>query len=144
MFCLFSSLVLNKLNENKKISNAAHNVFAYRICLENNNYLIDFDDDGESQAGSRLLKFLEVSFELSIKMLKSWILRMLKFCSIITILNVLEIFQTVEAKNILVVVSRWYGGINLGADRFRHVISAARQVLVTSNLMPVKITSKSW
>jgi hypothetical protein len=31
--------------------------------------------------------------------------------------------------NILVVVTRWYGGIHLGADRFKHINNAARSVL---------------
>jgi hypothetical protein len=31
--------------------------------------------------------------------------------------------------NVLVVVTRWYGGIHLGADRFKHINNAARSVL---------------
>ena len=31
--------------------------------------------------------------------------------------------------NAVVVVSRWYGGIHLGPDRFKHINNAARQVL---------------
>lgn len=38
-------------------------------------------------------------------------------------------FQIVDAKNVMVVVSRWYGGTHLGPDRFRHINNAARQVL---------------
>lgn len=29
----------------------------------------------------------------------------------------------------LIVVTRWYGGVNLGGDRFRHVVSAVRAYL---------------
>ena len=33
-------------------------------------------------------------------------------------------------KNVLVVVTRWYGGIHLGPDRFRHIKNVARILLV--------------
>lgn len=88
------SLALQQLKLNTKIERATHNMFAYRI-NEGNVWLQDCDDDGESQAGSRLLHLLQVT----------------------------------EAKNVLVVVSRWYGGIHLGAARFKHINNAARQVL---------------
>lgn len=39
-----------------------------------------------------------------------------------------------DVKNVVVVVSRWYGGIQLGPDRFRHINNAARQVLIAANL----------
>ena len=34
------------------------------------------------------------------------------------------------ASNVLVVVSRWYGGIHLGPDRFRHINNVARILMV--------------
>ena len=34
-----------------------------------------------------------------------------------------------DAENVLVVVSRWYGGIQLGPDRFKHINNCARQIL---------------
>ena len=33
-------------------------------------------------------------------------------------------------RNVLVVVSRWYGGILLGPDRFKHINNCARNILV--------------
>jgi len=30
----------------------------------------------------------------------------------------------------MVVVSRWYGGIHLGPDRFKHINNAARELMV--------------
>ncbi|XP_023247468.1 protein IMPACT-like [Copidosoma floridanum] len=96
--------VINKLKENKKIEHATHNISAYRIYNESNNSFIhDCDDDGETQAGSRLLHLLEI----------------------------------MNVKNIVVIVSRWYGGIHLGPDRFRHINNAARQVLTAANLIPI-------
>lgn len=41
-----------------------------------------------------------------------------------------------DARNILVVVSRWYGGVHLGPDRFRLINNAARQVIEKAGLLP--------
>jgi putative IMPACT (imprinted ancient) family translation regulator len=38
-------------------------------------------------------------------------------------------------KNVMVVVTRWYGGVHLGPDRFRHISNAARQVLEMAGLI---------
>lgn len=97
-------LALQQLKLNTKIERATHNMYAYRIC-DGSVWLQDCDDDGESQAGSRLLHLLQV----------------------------------IEARNVLVVVSRWYGGIQLGAARFKHINNAARQVLdKNGNVMATK------
>ncbi|XP_015426028.1 PREDICTED: protein IMPACT isoform X1 [Myotis davidii] len=90
-------MVLAKLYENKKIASATHNIYAYRIfCEDKQTFLQDYDDDGETAAGGRLLHLMEV-------------------------LNV---------RNVLVVVSRWYGGVLLGPDRFKHINNCARSILV--------------
>ncbi|XP_015125656.1 protein IMPACT [Diachasma alloeum] len=95
-------LVLKKLMENRKIDQATHNMYAYRIHQEKtNNYLQDCEDDGENQAGGRLLHLLQI----------------------------------LDTKNVLVVVSRWYGGIHLGPDRFRHINNAARLVLEAASFI---------
>lgn len=39
-----------------------------------------------------------------------------------------------QIQDVMVVVTRWYGGIHLGPDRFRHIASAARQALVDSGI----------
>ncbi|NXS44743.1 IMPCT protein, partial [Balaeniceps rex] len=89
--------VLEKLYENKKIASATHNIYAYRIyCEDKQTFLQDCEDDGETAAGGRLLRLMQI-------------------------LNV---------HNVLVVVSRWYGGILLGPDRFKHINNCARNVLV--------------
>ena len=91
-------LVLSKLYTNKKIAQATHNIFAFRIFLpEKKTWLSDCDDDGEDAAGGRLLHLLEI----------------------------------LDVTNRLVVVSRWYGGIKLGPDRFKLINNAARHVLKT-------------
>lgn len=49
--------------------------------------------------------------------------------------RILHLLEIVDAKNVLVVVSRWYGGILLGPDRFKHINNAARQVLEQAGLL---------
>ncbi|XP_033821298.1 protein IMPACT [Periophthalmus magnuspinnatus] len=89
-------MVLEKLYENKKISSATHNIYAYRIyCEGKNSFLQDCEDDGETAAGGRLLHLLQI----------------------------------LDVRNVMVVVSRWYGGILLGPDRFKHINNCARSIL---------------
>ncbi len=38
--------------------------------------------------------------------------------------------QILDVRNVLVVVSRWYGGILLGPDRFKHISNCARSILI--------------
>ncbi|XP_052751017.1 protein IMPACT-B-like [Galleria mellonella] len=96
--------VITKLKENKKILNATHNMYAYRIerkTAKGTTILQDCDDDGEAHAGSRMLHLLQI----------------------------------LDQKNTLVVVSRWYGGIQLGPDRFRHINNATRQVIQQAGML---------
>ncbi|HAD82337.1 MAG: hypothetical protein A2509_09220 [Candidatus Edwardsbacteria bacterium RIFOXYD12_FULL_50_11] len=41
----------------------------------------------------------------------------------------LEIMRNKKAENLCVVVTRWYGGVHLGADRFKHVRDATIEIL---------------
>ncbi|CAL8470948.1 g10490 [Coccomyxa elongata] len=88
--------VMSALLTNNKLQRATHNIMAYRIHLPDRvTHLQDYDDDGETAAGSRLLKLLTI----------------------------------VGAENVLVVVSRWFGGVLLGPARFTHINNAARAIL---------------
>ncbi|XP_038218213.1 protein IMPACT-like isoform X1 [Zerene cesonia] len=49
--------------------------------------------------------------------------------------RMLHLLQILDQKNTLVVVSRWYGGIQLGPDRFRHINNATRQVIQEAGLL---------
>ncbi|XP_026735306.1 protein IMPACT-like [Trichoplusia ni] len=49
--------------------------------------------------------------------------------------RMLHLLQILDQKNTLVVVSRWYGGIQLGPDRFRHINNATRQVIQQAGLL---------
>jgi len=44
--------------------------------------------------------------------------------------RLLHLMQLMDVWNVLVVVSRWYGGVKLGPDRFRCINSVGRDVLV--------------
>ncbi|XP_028592995.2 protein IMPACT isoform X6 [Podarcis muralis] len=47
--------------------------------------------------------------------------------------RLLHLMQILDVRNVLVVVSRWYGGILLGPDRFKHINNCARNILVEQN-----------
>lgn len=49
--------------------------------------------------------------------------------------RMLHLLQLLDVKNVVVVVSRWYGGIHLGPDRFKHINNAARQALELAGLI---------
>lgn len=52
------------------------------------------------------------------------------FPSLLLLLLLLIATQILDVRNVLVVVSRWYGGILLGPDRFKHINNCARNILV--------------
>lgn len=43
--------------------------------------------------------------------------------------RLLHLLEMCKCKNVVVVVSRWYGGTLLGADRFKHINNVARELL---------------
>lgn len=49
--------------------------------------------------------------------------------------RVLHLLQLMDAWDVVVVVTRWYGGIQLGPDRFRLINQAARDAVVTGNFV---------
>ena len=44
--------------------------------------------------------------------------------------RLLHLLQLMDAWNVIVVVSRWYGGVQLGPDRFRIINAVAREAIV--------------
>lgn len=61
-FKIINRQVLSELMENKKIAHATHNMHAYRIYRDDaKSFSQDCNDDGETQAGGRLLHLLQVS-----------------------------------------------------------------------------------
>ena len=90
--------VSHLISTNKKVAGATHNIKAWRIRNEETGAGVvqDYDDDGETAAGGRLL----------------------------------HLMQLMDVWNVLVVVTRWYGGVKLGPDRFRVINNVAREALV--------------
>jgi hypothetical protein len=43
--------------------------------------------------------------------------------------RLLHLLGVLRARNVAVVVSRWFGGVHLGADRFKLFANAARELL---------------
>lgn len=56
--------------------------------------------------------------------------RLSNFTSILCLPCVYLSPQILDVRNVMVVVSRWYGGILLGPDRFKHINNCARNILV--------------
>ncbi|GIX96622.1 protein IMPACT [Caerostris extrusa] len=48
---------------------------------------------------------------------------------------ILALLQKCEATNVVVIVTRWYGGVHLGTDRFRHICDAAKSVLIEAGFI---------
>ncbi|TXT06714.1 uncharacterized protein COLE_06045 [Cutaneotrichosporon oleaginosum] len=106
--------VVAHLLEDKRIARAAHpTIWAYRTVRDAGGAAgriveSDYDDDGETQAGSRLKHLLEV----------------------------------LDLTGVLVVVTRWFGGIHLGPDRFKHINQAARDALEAGGFLDDVATKK--
>lgn len=49
--------------------------------------------------------------------------------------RLLHLMQLMDVWNVVVVVTRWYGGVKLGADRFRCINSVAREALVSGGFV---------
>lgn len=49
-----------------------------------------------------------------------------------------HLLQILELEDVLVVVTRFYGGVHLGSDRFKHINQAARDALVLGGLVQSK------
>lgn len=49
--------------------------------------------------------------------------------------KVLNLLELMDAENVMVVVTRWYGGIHLGPDRFKHILGLARKAIVESGFV---------
>jgi hypothetical protein len=47
-----------------------------------------------------------------------------------------HLLDILGVEDVVVVVSRWYGGIQLGADRFKHINNVARALLEAAGFIP--------
>ena len=55
--------------------------------------------------------------------------------------RLLHLLVILDVKDVLVVVSRWFGGIQLGPDRFKHINNVARDILEAHNFVKKEVTS---
>lgn len=94
-----TKLVLSSLKENKKIAAATHNIYACRIAKE------------ETSGHQSFYQACEDDGEIHAGS------------------RLLHLLQIVDARNVMVVVTRWYGGVHLGPDRFKHINNSARILL---------------
>ncbi|KAM3187630.1 hypothetical protein ACTXT7_001904 [Hymenolepis weldensis] len=111
------SAFISTVLEDRKVAAATHNITAWylrtklKVDAPTTSLVADYDDDGETQAGGRLLHLISLAAKEG------------------------------------VVVTRWYGGIHLGPDRFKHINNAASQLLtyagLTKNSNPENIQPKS-
>ena len=51
--------------------------------------------------------------------------------------RLLQLLQNTSVRDVLVVVSRWYGGVKLGPARFTHINNAARDLLVKNGFVTI-------
>ncbi|CAJ2508198.1 Uu.00g093840.m01.CDS01 [Anthostomella pinea] len=102
------AFVQHLLLSDKKIRSATHNITAWRIKGPNNTTFQDCNDDGETAAGGRLLRLM----------------------------------QLMDLWDVMVVVTRWYGGHKLGPHRFALINQAARDSFVKAGLVRDSSTKK--
>ena len=125
-----------KLN-NKKISEATHNIVAYRLKANTAKPPLT-----PSQATSSQVKTTRSSVKQQEKVEAS------SLTSVEVIERrdddgesgagdqVLSLLKRYDVIGVVVVVTRWYGGVNLGADRFKMINQSAKQVLQDMGLIP--------
>lgn len=92
--------MLNHLKENSKIARATHNIYAYRILKTLSNNRIIEQNDCDCDGEAGAGPKL------------------------------LKLLHLMKVVNVIVIVTRWYGGINLGSDRFRHITNLAREIIL--------------
>ncbi|WVF70052.1 hypothetical protein IAT40_004839 [Kwoniella sp. CBS 6097] len=103
-------LVIHELLNDRKIAKAAHPaIFAYRIAKE---------------VGGAAGKVYNTDYDDDGETAAGARLK--------------HLIEILELENILVVVTRWFGGIHLGPDRFKHINQAARDALEVGGFLDEK------
>lgn len=57
--------------------------------------------------------------------------------------RLLHLLQILDVRDVMVMVSRWYGGIQLGPDRFKHINNVARELLEKSGFLELNNQTES-
>jgi len=97
--------VLAKLKENGKIARATHNIYAWRLSTLSESGKMVDLHDCEDDGENGAGSKL------------------------------LHLITMMKANNLIVVVTRWYGGRHLGPDRFRHICNVARMCIQRSGFV---------
>lgn len=98
-------MVLAKLKLNSKIARATHNIYAYRVL--------------KTFADGRVVEYKDCDCDGETGAGP----------------KLLRLLHLMRETGIIVIVTRWYGGIHLGPDRFRHITNAARDVIISHRKM---------
>ncbi|KAI9827083.1 MAG: eIF2 kinase Gcn2p negative regulator [Phylliscum demangeonii] len=96
----------------KRAARATHNITAWRIVADDDGVKAEADEEGAHDDGEKAAGG-----------------------------RVLHLMRVMAVRNVLVVVSRWYGGVPLGADRFRLINEVAREALVRAGAVLVASSS---
>lgn len=104
-------LILSQIMRDRRVARATHPTIHAWICrMPDGTLHRDCDDDGESAAGGRLAHLLDLLVSTYH-------------------LHNFRLIHVKHVENVLVVVTRWYGGVMLGPDRFKIINRAAREAL---------------
>lgn len=57
--------------------------------------------------------------------------------------RMLHLITIMDVWNVIVVVARWFGGVHIGPDRFKHINSTAREAVLNAGFEPRKTDRKS-
>lgn len=100
---------LKFLKTNNKINKATHNIMSYRINEKNKKNSKDGD--------SGILEGYDEDGEAGAG------------------IRLLGILQKMKVCNVMVVVSRWFGGVFLGNDRFKHINDSAKNLILANKTL---------
>ncbi|WFD31634.1 hypothetical protein MSPP1_002673 [Malassezia sp. CBS 17886] len=110
-----AALLAHLVSSDKRIQRATHPVIHAWVCRTPDGVLHhDCDDDGETAAGGRLAHLLSL---------------------LVRGRSAMDGAHAKNVENVLVVVTRWYGGVNLGPDRFKLINRAAKEALTRSGAL---------
>ncbi|KAI0234062.1 Protein IMPACT [Lamellibrachia satsuma] len=102
--------VMEKILEDRRCAAATHNIQAYRILQK---------PADETHTATYLTNYVDDGEKGgSIQMLR--------------------LLENMDATNVIVIVTRWYGGIHLGPDRFRHINNISRKLLEEHGYLQVR------
>lgn len=132
-------LIVEWVLQDRRVLRAAHPaIFAYAVTLPDGTSHRDFDDDGETAAGGRLSHLLSILVRQPL-LLPPTDFPLLWPHTLPTPSHCMGTEQvphteqrtclTQSLNNVLVIVTRWWGGHLLGPDRFKHINRVARDAL---------------